>query len=75
MEFFSVIYLHFAKQSIKKDEPKTYFLIVNVFYFDQKYVPMYSNIRLLERELAMNKQVKAKRKELEELKTKLETLK
>ena len=75
MVFFSVIYLHFAKQSIKKDEPKTYFLIVNVFYFDQKYVPMYSNIRLLERELAMNKQVKAKRKELEELKTKLETLK
>ncbi len=50
MVFFSVIYLHFAKQSIKKDEPKTYFLIVNVFYFDQKYVPMYSNIRLLERD-------------------------
>lgn len=49
MVFFSVIYLHFAKKSIKKDEPKTYFLIVNVFYFDQKFVPMYSNIRLLER--------------------------
>lgn len=49
MVFFNVIYLHFAKQSIKKDEPKTYFLIVNVFYFDQKFVPMYSNIRLLER--------------------------
>ncbi len=31
MVFFSVIYLHFAKQSVKKDEPKTYFLIVNYF--------------------------------------------
>ena len=69
MVFFSVIYLHFAKQSIKKDEPKTYFLIVNVFYFDQKFVPMYSNIRLLERDewIFLDKDPKANRQNIIEL--------
>ncbi len=50
MVFFSVIYLHFAKQSIKKMSQRPIFLLLMYFILTKNLYLCTSNIRLLERD-------------------------